>query len=42
MRESMFGFLEFGAIDPVDAQRLTWDFRVGQQAYDWFMAARDT
>ena len=40
MRASMFSFLEFGAIDPVDAQRLTWDFRVGQQSYDWFMAAR--
>ena len=40
MSNEVFSFLEFGAIDPSAPNRLTWDFRTGQKAYDWLMVAR--
>ncbi len=40
MSNDVFSFLEFGAIDPSEPSRLTWDFRTGQTAYDWLMGAR--
>ena len=40
MSDDVFSFLEFGAIDPSMPNRLTWDFRTGQKAYDWLMVAR--
>lgn len=38
--EHAFSFLEFGAIDPNQPGKKVWDFRVGQQAYEWFMCSR--
>lgn len=38
--EIPFAFLEFGEIDRNNNKKKVWDFRTGQQAYDWLMGAR--
>ncbi len=35
-----FSYLEFGSIDLNKGGKHVWDFRLHQQAYDWFMHAR--
>ena len=40
IEEIPFAFLEFGEIDKNNNKKKVWDFRTGQQAYDWLMGAR--
>lgn len=40
MSKIPFAFLEFGEIDEINNKKKVWDFRTGQQAYDFLMAAR--
>ncbi len=37
---ALLTYLEFGSIDRVQGRKNIWDFRVHQQAYDFFMLAR--
>lgn len=39
-KEQFHSCLEFGAVDLENQKKRIWDYKTGQDAYDWFMCAR--